>query len=397
MDDTGNNTEISRENILNVENGPSVSDNQVHNGHQNSDKEMSPVPWYKSLPATLIVILLIWKPLFVVLFPGWVYTSDLSKVFLFQGCIGGSTQTVFVFCLLEVLISCVLLQQIVVPALFGLEAWGSFDHLKQRKLVGFCVKIIVRASCFIQIAILVSPQIDLEKGLFGNFNVKKSNVELETNHTAMTCEEAGMTLTDAVAMRAWIFARDDIMAVMIWELACIPELPIDAWLHHLFVILGVCLGTDPQIMAQQQNVQPFIDNVAFFLILGGAVAGLVESCVLMYHLNSKNPKRQAIWMQISILIQSIMVIVLFIAFPIVVVLNNLDHFGGLAWGYIALIAILVAVEAKMVWVKISIVKHAKKKAADLLLVNNRDSQEVQLIDDSITLPGHDTYEGEKTD
>jgi len=102
-------------------------------------------------------------------------------------------------------------------------------------------------------------------------------------------------------------------------------------------------------------------------------------------------------MQISILIQSIMVIVLFIAFPIVVVLNNLDHFGGLAWGYIALIAILVAVEAKMVWVKISIVKHAKKKAADLLLVNNRDSQEVQLIDDSITLPGHDTYEGEKPD
>ena len=41
MDDPGNNTEISRENILNVENGPSVADNQVHNGHQNSDKEMS--------------------------------------------------------------------------------------------------------------------------------------------------------------------------------------------------------------------------------------------------------------------------------------------------------------------------------------------------------------------
>ena len=376
---------------------PNDFETQEYNGHGSSDREKSHISWYKSIPATLIVILLIWKPLFVVLFPGWVYTSDLTKVFLFQGCIGGSTQTVFVFCLLEVVISCVLLKKFVVPALFGLEAWGSFDHLKRRKLVGFCVKIIVRASCFIQIAILVSPQVDFEKGLFGNFNVKKSNVELETNHTAMTCEEAGMSLTDAVAMRAWIFARDDIMAVMVWELACIPELPLDAWLHHLFVILGVCIGPDPQIMAQQQNVQPFIDNVAFFLILGGAVAGLVESCVLMYHLNNKNPKRQAIWMQISILLQLVMVITLFIAFPIVVVLKNLDHFGGLAWGYIALIAILVAVEAKMVWVKISIVKHAKKKAADLLVQNNRDSINSQLIDDSITLPGNDTYESEKTD
>merc|ERR1719411_1758804 len=131
-------------------------------------------------------------------------------------------------------------------------------------------------------------------------------------------------------------------------------------------------------MAQQQNVQPFIDNVAFFLILGAAVAGLVESCVLMYHLNNKKPKIQAIWMQISILLQSIMVMVLFIAFPVVVVMRNLHHFGGLAWGYIALILILVAVEGKMIWVKTSIVKHAKKKAADQSL---SDDPQFTMIDD----------------
>ena len=361
-----------------------------------TDSMVPNIPWYKYIPASLIVILLIWKPLFVVLFPGWVYTSDLSKVFLFQGCVGGSTQTVFVFCLLEVLVACVLLKKIVVPALFGVEAWTSFDHLKRRKLVGFCVKIIVRASCFIQIAILVSPQVDFETGLFGNFNVKRSNVELETNHTAMTCEEAGMTLKDAVAMRAWIFARDDIMAVMVWELACIPELPIDAWLHHLFVILGVCLGTDPQIMASQENVQPFIDNVAFFLILGGAVAGLVESCVLMYHLNNKNPKRQARWMQLSICLQAIMVTVLFVIFPVLVVLKNKHHFGGLAWGYIALIAVLVAVEAKMIWQKTSIVKHAKNKASRLLLESQNDnSNDFQSLDNDIVTQDDDTMRQER--
>eukprot|EP00501_MAST-03F_sp_TOSAG23-6_P001993 GSMAST32.ASY1.ANO1.2078.1 assembled CDS len=284
---------------------------------------------YKSIPASIAVVLLIWKPLFVVLFPGYVYTGDLTKVFLFQGCIGGSTQTVFVFCLLEVLISCVLLKDIVVPSVFG-ALWGKFTHLKRRKLVGFCVKIIVRASCFVQIAFLVAPQVDLERGLFGKFNIKKSNMVLLNKHTAMTCEEAGMSLTDAVAMRAWIFARDNIMAVMIWELASIPELPLDAWLHHLFVILGVCLGTDPQVMASQEKVQPFIDNVSFFLILGGSVAGLVESCVLGYHLNSSKPDRQAIWIQRSIAIQSIMVSILFVILPSFVIMKSWQHFGALA-------------------------------------------------------------------
>ena len=400
MDSHGNKyceNKTDEEILDNIEKGETISrsllvdTSETTQDNITTDSMVPNIPWYKYIPASLIVILLIWKPLFVVLFPGWVYTSDLSKVFLFQGCVGGSTQTVFVFCLLEVLVACVLLKKIVVPALFGVEAWTSFDHLKRRKLVGFCVKIIVRASCFIQIAILVSPQVDFETGLFGNFNVKRSNVELETNHTAMTCEEAGMTLKDAVAMRAWIFARDDIMAVMVWELACIPELPIDAWLHHLFVILGVCLGTDPQIMASQENVQPFIDNVAFFLILGGAVAGLVESCVLMYHLNNKNPKRQARWMQLSICLQAIMVTVLFVIFPVLVVLKNKHHFGGLAWGYIALIAVLVAVEAKMIWQKASIVKHAKNKASRLLLESQNDnSNDFQSLDNDVVTQDDDT-------
>jgi len=340
---------------------------------------MKPIPLYKSIPAGLIVVLLIWKPMLVVLFPGWVYTSDLTQVFLSQGCIGSSTQTVFVFCLLEVLVSSVLLQKLVVPALFGNTRWSSYDHLKRRKLVGFCVKIIVRASCFIQIAVLVSPQQDLERGLFSDFNMKRSIVQQQHNHTTMTCDEAGMELSDAVAMRAWIFARDDLMAVMVWELACIPELPVDAWLHHLFVILGACLGTDPQFMAESQAVQPFIDNLVFFLILGASVAGLVEISVLMYHLNNKRPKRQALWMQISIVVQAITVTVLFVAFPLVVVVKNHQHFGSLAWVYLALILLLVGVEGKMIWVKTSIVKHAKRKAEEMPLTSTINGEINEIV------------------
>ena len=34
----------------------------------NTDTKMLPIPFYKSIPAAIIVVLLIWKPLFVVLF-----------------------------------------------------------------------------------------------------------------------------------------------------------------------------------------------------------------------------------------------------------------------------------------------------------------------------------------
>ena len=106
-------------------------------------REKLAIPWYKYAPAALVAILLIWEPLFVAIFPGLIYTSHLTTVFLFQGCIGRSTLTVFLFCLLEILIAGVLLNKIVVPAMFGVETWKTFDHLKRRKLVGFCVKIIV--------------------------------------------------------------------------------------------------------------------------------------------------------------------------------------------------------------------------------------------------------------
>ena len=80
-------------------------------------------------------------------------------------------------------------------------------------------------------------------------------------------------------------------------------------------------------------------------------------------------------MQISILIQSIMVIVLFIAFPVVVVMRNLHRFRGLAGAYIAPIMILVAIEGKMILVKTSIVKHTKKKAANSVLNNNQNQSD----------------------
>mmetsp|Transcript_73057 Transcript_73057/g.156486 ORF Transcript_73057/g.156486 Transcript_73057/m.156486 type:complete len:394 (+) Transcript_73057:97-1278(+) len=316
----------------------------------------------KTALALLASTALLWKPTIVVMFPGFLYTSDLSTVFLSDGCIGSTTQTVFVFCLLEVLVACVLLKAHVVPALFGEARWQSFSDLKQRKLLGFLIKIIVRIACAVQILSLVVTQLSLQDGLFARFNVKAANAKLVMDKVVTTCAGAGMVLSDAAAMRAWTFARDDMMAVMVWELAFIPELPLDAWLHHLFVILGVALGSDPQLLGSRAAMQPLIDAVAFFLVLGAALAASVEAAVLMYHFSAPDAARQAKWMTISIVVQAILVAILFVAFPFALVIIHRESFGFLVVGILALIVFLAAVEVKMIAVKLSIVKSSRRKA-----------------------------------
>jgi hypothetical protein len=192
--------------------------------------------------------------------------------------------------------------------------------------------------------------------------MKHAYKELVNNLSATTCAQAGMDVSAAVALRAWTFTRDDMMAVMAWELAFIPDLPLDAWLHHLFVILGVAIGSDPQVLGGNSALQPLIDGVSFFLVLGAAFAALVEAAVLMYHFSAPKAAQQAKWMIVSMAIQALLVVVFFVVLPVTVVLIHLDDFGGLAIGFILVLIFLAAVEVKMLIVKWAIVKSARRKA-----------------------------------
>eukprot|EP00929_Paragymnodinium_shiwhaense_P057750 TRINITY_DN28909_c0_g1_i1.p1 TRINITY_DN28909_c0_g1~~TRINITY_DN28909_c0_g1_i1.p1 ORF type:complete len:390 (+),score=94.00 TRINITY_DN28909_c0_g1_i1:66-1235(+) len=322
---------------------------------------MAKEPTWKAVLAGLVATLLLWKPAITVMFPGFIYTSDLSTVFLFNACIGASTQTVFVFCLLEVLVACVLLANYAIPAMFG-ERWEQFDHLKQRKLVGFVVKILVRVACAVQILCVVVPRFRMASGLFAEFNVKSAAADL-SKRAVTTCDEAGMGVDDAVALRAWVFTRDAMMAVMVWELAFIPELPTDAWLHHLFVILGVAVGSDPNLLSANAGIQPLIDGIALFLVLGAALAAAVEAAVLMYHLSAPNARAQANWMVRSLTVQVILVTLLFVTIPAILAVWHREKLGFLTYGLLLLIVFLATVEAKMIVVKWAIVKSARRKAA----------------------------------
>lgn len=312
--------------------------------------------------AGLVALLILLKPAIVVFFPGFIYTSDLESVLLMDGCIGCTTQTVFVFCLLEILVSVVLLKSYVLPWFFGVERWKSYDELKRQKMVGFFVKIIVRVGCLVQILALVTPYFSISDGLFEKYNMKRAYQHLVNERTATTCGEAGMDIAAAVALRAWTFTRDDMMAVMAWELAFIPDLPLDAWLHHLFVILGVAIGSDPQVLGGNTKLQPLIDAVSFFLVLGAAFAALVEAAVLMYHFSAPKAEKQAKWMIVSMAIQAVLILAFFVVLPVWIILWHLNDFGGLAIAFILVLAFLAAVEVKMLIVKWAIVKSARRKA-----------------------------------
>ena len=122
------------------------------------------MPLYISPPiASIMVVVLLWTPIFVVIFPGWIYTSNLSEVFLFQGCIRWSMHTMFVIFFSEIVIAAHLLKFSVSPVIFGKEIWTSFNHSKQQVFIIRCIIIISAASCFFLLVISVAPQLHSER------------------------------------------------------------------------------------------------------------------------------------------------------------------------------------------------------------------------------------------
>ena len=340
------------------------TDEQVR---QSSEQKIPPVPFSKLFSATVITIILIVIPLLSVFVPGWIYTSDLSKVFLFQTCSDWSTQTVFLLCFLRIFICSVLLRHFIVPAIFGYTLWNTWStkhvlRLKRRKIISLCVKIIIKASCFIQLNILVAPQLSFDEGIFHQYNVINSMIDVKENATAITCKDAEMSMESVIAMRAWYFVRIDFIALMAWELAFVPELHWSEWLHHLLAIMCVGFILEPGITQKNATILPILELYGFGVFLQGPSGVSWDMCIFMYHFNSRNPSRQAMWMKFSTVLQFIGVLVSNIIFPAITMAKNFGKFGAiLAGGILSLTIFSIGVEFGILSIKIKVVKHANKK------------------------------------
>ena len=134
---------------------------------------MEAISTTKAILSLVLGILITWKPAIVVQFPGFLYTSDMTKVFVVEGCVEYSNATVAIFCLVEVLLTAYLWQKYLVPWCFGATRWNAMNDVKQRKMVGSFVKISIRFACAIQLMWLILPYVDFGKGLFPDVNIRK--------------------------------------------------------------------------------------------------------------------------------------------------------------------------------------------------------------------------------
>jgi len=310
---------------------------------------------------TGVAVLLLLGQTFFSFFEDTLIADDLQSVFLNDNCMRASTQTMFVWSLLSVLFAGLLIKSYTTPLIFG-SRWQDFSDSKKRKMVGNVVKFIVRASITVQLVGLVAPQFSFAEGLFSDFNVKEANARLVMTGEATTCAAAGASLVSTAALRTWVFSRDCLMAVMVWELVYIPEISLDLWLHHIYVIIGVTLGTDAMVLGQYPAWQPFVDGLAFLLVLGASVSASVEACVFMYHVSAPNANVQANWMLASIVMQICLICVFFIGLPLLLIIKQGIPFGIVLVVVITILAFLVVVECRLVLLKRAIVAHARQKA-----------------------------------
>jgi hypothetical protein len=330
----------------------------------------------------LIGLVLLWFGTVAVFFLE-IVSDDYSAVFLYDGCINMGSVTVFMFCMLEVVVGAWFLGKYFLPILFGRELWDSFDPLKQQKLIGFIAQIVVRCACIVNLlnilAISVtsaSPLFTLRDGFFSHWNAKLAYAKLIKDHVPTSCAE--MNSNEVWAIRTWYFAKYHMAAVHIWELSFIPGLTIDGWLHHVFVVIVAAIGCQPMMFDKRLNptIQPYVDAVGFSFIFGASLNAFVKACVVMYHWRSPNHLSQAMWMNLSIAGAWMILICFYITLPCVVAGLNVDKIG---WGPVLTVVIcpvifLSCVEVRLVLVKRSIARNARRKAALAL----RDCQDLQV-------------------
>ena len=381
--ENGNNTSCEYENI---DGGVVLSQSQPNNknvttGKKNKDRKIEnediasvwfSLPIYEFIAAAFVVLLLIGIPSAAVFFPGLVYTSNISKVFLFQYCMDWSTQTMCVACILRFLFSSMLLKSYVVPCFFRGNSFATFIPFKQTKIIILAIHIILKLYCLVHILILVVPKVNMDKGLFQEFNVGNSLIALRQNQSAETCEAAGMTISDVIALRSWYTVRIDLMSLFIWELCFIPQLNHTDYAHHIASILAICFLTDPRIINQNADIQPIVELLNLAPIAMSFWATFNNLCVMMYHICHEFPIKQAIWMQMSILLQFSVMFATSFGFYITVLVRHWNGLGVMVFISLLTMILFFIIEMNLIRIKIIIVQKAKKKSLMNITIDTKE-------------------------
>lgn len=280
-----------------------------------------------------------------------------SRVYLMNGCNTSTGESVLILCLILSLISGWIMKHLVLPHLFG-EAWGTFSSLKQRKLVAYLVKINVRVSMLVMLGLWVFHDFSMSDGLFARSNIKAAWQQL-LGGELVTCE----VLQERVVhgLRAWTMLRNAFLSLMLWEICYIPEMGFEMWAHHGVIICFTVLSLDPILWAGLTQLQPILDGLTFFGMIGGGLLSTQEICVLGYHLSAPNAARQACWMQAAWIFQAVIASALFFLLPLTLLWMHAAFLGVELFVCLAGLLALSGAEVQMVCIKQAVVRHARQK------------------------------------
>eukprot|EP01065_Artemidia_motanka_P018453 TRINITY_DN2176_c0_g1_i1.p1 TRINITY_DN2176_c0_g1~~TRINITY_DN2176_c0_g1_i1.p1 ORF type:complete len:404 (+),score=118.16 TRINITY_DN2176_c0_g1_i1:65-1213(+) len=221
-----------------------------------------------------------------------------------SSCTANKGVTGICACALVILSCAQVLRKLTLPWLMGAR-WSTLGTdgwqtgVRQRRIVGQFVALLLRLSCFVGL-LEVTPLWTLGGGM--RFDALSDR--------GTTCDPSS---SDAAAVRAFFMARMWLATLMIFELAYVPGMQWDDWLHHVGTIVFCSVTTDPSLGSG--DIAPHVQAVGFSFTFGAAVAWVNYLFLIGYHFSAGNPRRQGLLMGVSALFSWLWQLTLFVVYP----------------------------------------------------------------------------------
>eukprot|EP01060_Flectonema_neradi_P038973 TRINITY_DN8368_c2_g1_i1.p1 TRINITY_DN8368_c2_g1~~TRINITY_DN8368_c2_g1_i1.p1 ORF type:complete len:313 (+),score=42.18 TRINITY_DN8368_c2_g1_i1:77-1015(+) len=249
-------------------------------------------------------------PLFALLADVTMFPGHLpSRVVVSDTCCAGNGMSVLIAASLNVTMVALILRRLLLPRYF--PNWqnlgGSQEKLfiRQRKIVVMCIAFMLRGVCLIGM-FQVLPSFSYEKGL-----------TFKATSAGSPCD---ITAPDVPAVRSFYLARCWISALMIWELAYIPGLQWDDYVHHIFVLAAVVTTTDPSFGGDKFTGDS--QAAGMVVLFGACLASFNYLFLLCYNIFQSHPSRQAICMFIAAIYSWSWQLLCFVYYPLSIIYNS---------------------------------------------------------------------------
>jgi len=278
-----------------------------------------------------------------------------TKISLSPRCTMLSGMSIVVYLFFAIVVYERVLRETVLPFTFP-HFWAELTEAKRAKLVGSVVALNVRFAGLVA----------LTPSLLYNFSLDG----LEYNATdGQRCEPMA---PDRLYAAGFYSAGCWLVTLLIWEVAYLPNLQWDDWVHHLVSAILLTWYNDNTLQSREDDsglpiiVQhPAVSGLFFVMLLGGTIACFNYVTLIFYHMKAGEPEAQAYAMGIAAIFSWGWQVPLFLYYPFRILVRHAGELGSgsvVLWGAVA--AGMFVVDSKCNVVRVQIMREKFKIAAE---------------------------------